>query len=58
MAVDLSEHVEHPPAMHVNVGPVTLISTFTDQIHLLHFRVTVIESALESSDLTLLNMDS
>ena len=37
MLVDLSEHVEHPPAMHVNAGPVTLISTFRDLIHLLRF---------------------
>lgn len=50
MVVDLSEHVEHPPAMHVNVGAVTLINTLTSQMHLLYYQITVIQLALQSSD--------
>lgn len=57
VVVHLPEHVVHPPAMYINVGPVTSISTFTGEIHLLHFQTTVMQLTLDSSDLTLSNME-
>lgn len=43
--------------MHVNVGAVTLISTSTAEVHLLHFQLTVIQLTPESSALTLLKIE-
>lgn len=56
--VDSSEHVGHPPAMHVNVGPVILIRTFTGHMHLLHFQITTKQMTFEklSSELTSSNI--